>query len=108
VRVAGPIAEEVGKLALMPNDSPTRYKGKAGTVKRVAWSEPIPLPEIKAVGKVLGCSVNDILLASVAGALRGYLLAKVIRWRPPRFAPWSRSIYAHRMTSRTLATALVW
>jgi diacylglycerol O-acyltransferase len=76
LRVAGAIAEEIGRLALMPNDSPTRYKGKAGTVKRVAWSEPIPLPEIKAVGKVLGCSVNDILLASVAGALRGYLLAR--------------------------------
>jgi diacylglycerol O-acyltransferase len=44
LRVAGSIAEEVGRLALMPNDSPTRYKGKPGTVKRVAWSEPIPCP----------------------------------------------------------------
>lgn len=76
VLVARAIAEEVGKLALLPNDTPTRYKGKAGTVKRVAWSEPISLSEIKTVGKVLGCSVNDILLASVAGALRGYLMAK--------------------------------
>jgi diacylglycerol O-acyltransferase len=75
-RVAAAIAQEIGKLALLPNDSPTRFKGKPGTVKRVAWSEPIALPDIKAVGKVLGCSVNDILLATVAGALRGYLVAR--------------------------------
>ena len=74
--VAGAIANEVGKLALMPSDSHTRLKGKPGTVKRVAWSDPIPLPEVKAIGKVLGCSVNDLLLSSVAGALRGYLQDK--------------------------------
>lgn len=74
--VAGAIANEVGKLALMPSDSHTRLKGKPGTVKRVAWSDPIQLPEVKAVGKVLGCSVNDLLLSSVAGALRGYLQDK--------------------------------
>jgi diacylglycerol O-acyltransferase len=72
--VAGSLANEVKKLALMPNDSATRFKGKPGTVKRVAWSEPIPLPQVKAVGRVLGCSVNDMLLSAVAGALRGYLL----------------------------------
>jgi WS/DGAT/MGAT family acyltransferase len=74
--VAGAIANEVSKLALMPNDSETRFKGKPGTVKRVAWSNPIPLLQVKAVGKVLGCSVNDILLSAVAGALRGYMLAQ--------------------------------
>ena len=42
--------------------------------KRVAWSEPMPLGEIKAIGKVLDCSVNDILLSCVTGALRQYLV----------------------------------
>lgn len=74
--VARAIANEVGKLALMPSDSQTRFKGRPGTVKRVAWSDPISLPEVKAVGKVLGCSVNDLLLSSVAGALGGYLQEK--------------------------------
>lgn len=60
----------------MPNDTQTRFKGKPGTVKRVAWSDPMPLDEIKAVGKALGCSVNDVLLSCVAGALREYLAAK--------------------------------
>jgi WS/DGAT/MGAT family acyltransferase len=31
---------------------------------------------VKAVGKVLDCSVNDVLLATVAGALRRYLVEK--------------------------------
>jgi WS/DGAT/MGAT family acyltransferase len=75
-RLGTGIATEVGKLAMMPNDSPTRFKGKPGTQKCVAWSEPISLPEVKAVGKILGCSVNDMLLASVAGALRSYLAEK--------------------------------
>lgn len=72
--VAGSLVNEVKKLALMPDDSATRLKGKPGRVKRVAWSEPIPLAQVKAVGCVLGCSVNDMLLSVVAGALRGYLL----------------------------------
>lgn len=75
-RIAGTIAEEIAELLLMDNDSPTRFKGKPCTVKRVAWSEPIALPQVKAVGKVLGCSVNDLLLSSVAGALRSYLVEK--------------------------------
>ena len=72
--IAGALANEVRKLALMPNDSTTRFKGRPGTSKRVAWSEPIELAQIKAVGRVLRCSVNDLLLSAVAGALRGYLV----------------------------------
>ena len=60
----------------MPNDSATRFKGKPSAVKQVAWSAPLPLADIKAVCKVLGVSVNDILLASVAGAMRSYLAHK--------------------------------
>lgn len=75
-RLGTAIAGEIGKLALMPDDSPTRFKGKPGTSKRVAWSAPISLPEVKAVGRVLGCSVNDMLLSAAAGALRGYLADK--------------------------------
>ena len=75
-RIASAVAGEIGKLLLMPDDTKTRFKGKPGTSKRVAWSEPLALDEVKAVGKALGCSVNDMLLASVAGALRGYLQEK--------------------------------
>ena len=75
-RIGSSIAGEVAKLAIMPDDSPTRFKGKPGIAKRVAWSEPISLPEVKAVGAVLGCSVNDMLLSAAAGALRAYLVER--------------------------------
>ena len=51
-------------------------KGKARPGKRVAWGEPLPLDDVKAVGKAFGVSINDVLLASVAGALGAYLRAR--------------------------------
>ena len=73
-KFAAGIAAEMIVLATMPDDSPTRFKGKPGVAKRVAWSEPMPLAEIKAMGGILGSSVNDILLSCVSGALRQYLV----------------------------------
>lgn len=68
------LAAEIARLALMNDDSKTRFKGDLGVSKRVAWAEPLNLREVKAVGKALGGSVNDVLLAAVAGALRDYLV----------------------------------
>ncbi|MGY3966864.1 wax ester/triacylglycerol synthase family O-acyltransferase [Aeromonas enteropelogenes] len=69
------VAGELCNIATLADDSPSRLKGKTGSTKRVAWSQQIPLPDIKAVGKVLGCSVNDLLIAATAGAFRHYLQA---------------------------------
>jgi diacylglycerol O-acyltransferase / wax synthase len=70
------LTAEVAKLALMTHDSPTRFKGAPGVAKRVAWGNPLPLPEVKAIGNALRSSVNDVLLSCVAGALRDYLVAR--------------------------------
>ncbi|KQW69749.1 wax ester/triacylglycerol synthase family O-acyltransferase [Methylibium sp. Root1272] len=70
------VVKDLAALALMPDDSPTRLKGKPGTSKRVAWCEPIPLDDVRSVGKALGASINDVLLACAAGAIGGYLAAK--------------------------------
>lgn len=67
------VAAELAYLLVMPSDSQTRFKGQPGGDKRVAWTDAIPLPEVKAVSQALGCSVNDMLLTAVAGALRSYL-----------------------------------
>ena len=67
------VLKDGAALALMPDDSKTRLKGKPGGVKKVAWCEPIALEEVKAVGKALNCSINDVLLSCVAGALGEYL-----------------------------------
>ena len=67
------VLKDSAALALMPDDSKTRLKGKPGGIKKVAWCQPIPLDEVKAVGKALNCSINDVLLSCVAGALGEYL-----------------------------------
>ena len=72
-RLGAKIMKDLGAMALMPNDSPTRLKGKPGRTKQVAWCAPIPLEDVKAVGKALGCSINDVLLSCVAGAIGEYL-----------------------------------
>ncbi len=72
-KMAYQVMRDGAALALMPDDSPTRLKGIPGTSKRVAWCQPIPLEEVKAVGKALNCSINDVLLSCVAGAIAEYL-----------------------------------
>jgi diacylglycerol O-acyltransferase len=74
-RIAYQLARDAAALALMPDDSPTRLKGTPGNRKRVAWCAPIPLEEVRAVGKALNCSINDVLLSCVAGAIGSYLRA---------------------------------
>lgn len=72
-KLAFQVLSDGAALALMPDDSPTRLKGKPGTAKRVAWCQPLPLEEVRAVGKALNCSINDVLLSCVAGAIGSYL-----------------------------------
>ena len=72
-KVGYQLVSDLAALALMPDDSKTRLKGKPGTQKRVAWCQPIPLAEVRAVGKALNCSINDVLLSCVAGAISQYL-----------------------------------
>ena len=72
-RMGGQLASDLAALALMPDDSTTRLKGQPGGTKRVAWCEPLPLDEVKAIGKALNCSINDVLLSCVAGAIGSYL-----------------------------------
>ncbi len=72
-RLAYQVISDAAALAMMPDDSKTRLKGKPGRTKRVAWCEPIPLDEVKSVSKALNCSINDVLLSCVAGAIGEYL-----------------------------------
>lgn len=71
--LAGAAVSELARLAAMRADPPTLFRGNLAMRKLVAWSEPLPLEEIKSVGGTLGATVNDVLLSVVAGALRRYL-----------------------------------
>jgi diacylglycerol O-acyltransferase len=71
---AGDLLNELTHALTLDDDPPTLFKGKLGSRKRVAWAPPIPLKEVKAISKALKCTVNDVLIAAVTGALRGYLI----------------------------------
>ena len=75
-RLAGQVAGVLAKLALMPTDTKTLFQGELGVAKRVAWSEPISLEDVKLVKNVMGATVNDVLVAALAGGLRSYLLGR--------------------------------
>jgi diacylglycerol O-acyltransferase len=75
-RVGYQVVSDAASIALMSDDSPTRLKGTATPGKRVAWGEPLPLDVVKIIGKALNCSINDVLLSCVAGAIGEYLRAK--------------------------------
>ena len=70
----GELVRELSHALTLPNDPKTLFKKKLGVRKRVAWAEPIPLEEVVAVSKALGCTVNDVLISAVTGALRSYML----------------------------------
>ncbi len=63
----------LGELALLPPDPDTLFRGKLGVTKRAAWSAPVRLADVKTIGRRLGGTVNDVLLAAMTGALRRYL-----------------------------------
>lgn len=69
----GEIARELAVALSLPDDPDTVLRGRLGVSKRVSWAEPLDLDEVKAVGRAFDCTVNDVLMASVAGALRSYM-----------------------------------
>jgi diacylglycerol O-acyltransferase len=87
------------KLVMRPHDPETVLRGTLGTSKRAAWSAPMALDEIKAVGRLVGGTVNDVMVAACAGALRRYLQG--------RGEPACRSTSVRVLTRPSLATRRV-
>ena len=94
-RLGAKVMGDVAAMALMADDSPTLLKGKPSGDKRVAWGEPIALADVKAIGKALGGSINDVLLASRRRRDRRLAARPGRRSRPARrSARWCRSTCA--------------
>lgn len=72
-RTGGRGSSALARLLLLWPDPKTIFKGELGVPKRAAWSAALPLQDVKAVGKGLGGTVNDVLLTAMTGALRRYL-----------------------------------
>ncbi len=65
----------IRKLLLGTRNDSTIWTGRAGPDKGVAWSDPLSLAKVKTVARANRCTVNDVLVTSVAGALHDYLEA---------------------------------
>ena len=64
---------ELAKVLALPDDPASPLRAALSGEKCVAWSEPLDLREVKTVSRALGCTVNDVLMATVAGTLGAYL-----------------------------------
>jgi len=78
VMQASGMVGELGRLLALPDDPETPLRGRQSGVKRVAWSRPISLHEIKTVGRALNCTVNDVVMSTLAGALGEQLRAGAV------------------------------
>jgi WS/DGAT/MGAT family acyltransferase len=60
------------KLLLTRNPA-SALSGTPGVTKRAVWAPPIPLADVVGAAHRTGTTVNDVLVAALAGALRSYL-----------------------------------
>lgn len=63
----------VAAKLLFSSNPDTPLAGVAGVRKRVVWAAPLPLSDVVEVGHRTGTTVNDVLMAALAGALSTYL-----------------------------------
>ncbi|CAM2009367.1 WS/DGAT/MGAT family O-acyltransferase [Acanthopleuribacter pedis] len=66
-------AATAASLVLKSPDPHTLFRGQLAVPKVASWSEPVPLDTVKRIRKVTNGTVNDVLLAAMAGGLRRYL-----------------------------------
>jgi len=55
--------------------SETPLNGELGPHRRLDWLT-MPLDDVRELRRVLGCTINDVVLATVAGAMRRYLFRR--------------------------------
>jgi diacylglycerol O-acyltransferase len=80
---AGAMAAALGRMiALLPDPASPLRRPLVGE-RRVACSRPFPLRAVRAAARARGATVNEILGAAAAGALRSWLLESAGR-RPSR------------------------
>lgn len=68
-------AQALSELAgwVVKGASDTPMNGKLGPHRRFDWLE-MPLDRVKSLSKRLDCTVNDLILATVSGAVRTFLI----------------------------------
>jgi diacylglycerol O-acyltransferase len=66
-------AGELAHIAVLSDDPVTRLKRPLSGTRRAAWASTLSLEEVRTLGHLLGCTVNDVLVSTLAGALGRYL-----------------------------------
>jgi diacylglycerol O-acyltransferase len=72
------ISMAAGRLIFRPPDPQTILKGKLGVSKRVAWSRPLSLADVKTIKNLCGGTVNDVLVSALTGGLRRYMIQREV------------------------------
>ncbi len=72
----------LARVVFLPADSQSPVKRPLAGRREIAWSEPVSVEEIKAIGSRQHATVNEVLTCALAGALHRSLLARGIS--PPR------------------------
>jgi diacylglycerol O-acyltransferase len=67
------LAASLARMAALPADPPTLLSRPLSGRRRAAWSRGLPLERVRSAARGLGGTVNDVLVAAVAGALRRQL-----------------------------------
>jgi WS/DGAT/MGAT family acyltransferase len=67
-------AVEVANKLLLSSNASTSLDGEPGTTKTAVWSRPLPLSQVKGVGRLADATVNDVLVSALAGAFWTYLV----------------------------------
>ena len=69
----GAHAFELARLTAIWPDASTPLRGDLVRTKHVAWTEAFPLDSLRTLREMSGCTVNDLLVTAVTGALRTYI-----------------------------------
>ncbi len=63
----------IKQLVFSRSDQKSLLTNKIGVIKKVTWTQPMDLDEIKNIAKNAGATVNDIMVTIVSGALHRYM-----------------------------------
>jgi diacylglycerol O-acyltransferase len=67
------MATELARVLSLPDDPVTPLRGPVGDRKCAAWATPLDLEEVRTVAHALDCTINDVLMATAAGAIGAWL-----------------------------------
>ncbi len=69
------LVNELSQFLIEPDDTPSPLKVPLLGRRVCRWSRPLALAAFRSTAKETGCTINDVLLACVAGAVRQHLVS---------------------------------